>query len=192
MQEINDNTILEKQQEDVIRKPKDQEGSIKDNVQVIKNVKEIGRNEEIDEKATFLHEKDLNEDFVKTLSNTDLTDKHISLKTQNLSDDNIENLQNLWQTKNKVNNSSESINSTSGSLSFNDDAQTSSNSIYLKEVLSKPLIQALHEIVVKKPTDPVEYLGHWLLHYKICEEQTMRRKEYELKLLISKEKLEKI
>jgi len=90
------------------------------------------------------------------------------LKTLNLSDDDIDNLQDLWQAKIEVDRSSDSINSTSGSSSSNAHyAQLSRNNIYLKEVLSKPLIQALCEIIAKKPIDPVEYLGHWLLHYKV-------------------------
>lgn len=89
------------------------------------------------------------------------------LKTLNLSDDDIDNLQDLWQTKIKVDKSSDSINSTSDKSSSNNDTQLSPNSMYLKKVLSKPLIQALCEIVAKKPTDPVEYLGHWLVHYKV-------------------------
>lgn len=91
------------------------------------------------------------------------------LRTLNLCDNDIDNLQDLWQGKIEVNKSRNSINSdsTSGNSSFNDNAQLSSNSTYLKKVLSKPLIEALCEIVAKKPVDPVEYLGHWLLHYKV-------------------------
>jgi len=76
-------------------------------------------------------------------------------------------LQDLWQAKIEVNKSSDSINSTSDSSSSNGHAQLSQNSIYLKKVLGKLLIQALCEIVAKKPVDPVEYLAHWLLHYKV-------------------------
>lgn len=43
----------------------------------------------------------------------------------------------------------------------------SSDSLYLKYLISKPLTQALREIVMKKPFDPVEYLGYWLLNYKV-------------------------
>lgn len=43
----------------------------------------------------------------------------------------------------------------------------SSDSLYLKYLISKPLTQALGEIVMKKPFDPVEYLGYWLLNYKV-------------------------
>lgn len=43
----------------------------------------------------------------------------------------------------------------------------SSDSVYLKYLISKPLTQALGEIVMKKPLDPVEYLGYWLLNYKV-------------------------
>ncbi|KYN18796.1 DPY30 domain-containing protein 2 [Trachymyrmex cornetzi] len=153
--------FLKKQQENMIRKQEDQvkEKLVEDNIQVIKNVKETKKDEEIDEKiAIFLHKKDLNENLIETLINIGLTDVRQIFYL----------LQDLWQAKIKINKSNDSIiNSTSGSLSSNGlHEQLSSNSIYLKRVLSKPLIQALCEIITKKPTDPVEYLGHWLLHYK--------------------------
>lgn len=80
MQEIN--IFLEEEQEDIIRKQEDQvkEKSIED-IQVIKEVKETIRDKEIDEKiVTFLYEKGLNENLVKTLIDTDcLTDEHVRL-----------------------------------------------------------------------------------------------------------------
>ncbi|KAG5339583.1 DYDC2 protein, partial [Acromyrmex charruanus] len=191
MQEINDNMFLENQQEDMIYKHENQmmkEKSIED-IQVIKNIKETKKNEEIDEKiAKFLREKDLDENLIETLINIGLTDEHIRLlKTLNLNEDDINNLQDLWQAK--INKSNDSIiNSTSGSLSSNGlHEQLSSNSIYLKRILSKPLIQALCEIITKKPADPVEYLGHWLFHYKIYEERAIQQKERELELSIREE-----
>ncbi|XP_039301841.1 uncharacterized protein LOC105201330 isoform X2 [Solenopsis invicta] len=197
MQEMNDNTVLEKQQKDISRMHKQEDrvkesSSVQDNViRVIENVKETsGEFPLMDETVvTFLHEKNL---VSETLINTSLADQRVRLlKTRNLSDDDI-NLQDLWLrlTKVKVNRSSESVDSTSDGSSSNASAQLSPNSIYLKEVLSKPLIQALCEIVAKKPADPVEYLGHWLLHYKICEERAIQQRERETKLPISREKLE--
>ncbi|XP_018340526.1 PREDICTED: WD repeat-containing protein 87-like isoform X2 [Trachymyrmex septentrionalis] len=177
MEEINDNIFLEGQQEEMIRKQEDQEQqedmireqedqveekSIEDNIQVIENVKETKNDKEIDKKIEiFLHEKDSNENLSETLINI-LMDEHVS-------EDDIDNLQDLSQAKIKVNKSNDSIiNFTSGSLSSNGlHEQLPSNSIYLKRVLSKPLIQALCEIITKKPADPVEYLGHWLLHFKV-------------------------
>lgn len=87
MQEINDNTFLEKQQENIIHKKEgDQikESSIDDNIQVIKDVKETKReereDEEINEKVvTFLHEKGLSKNLIKTLINASLTDEHVRL-----------------------------------------------------------------------------------------------------------------
>lgn len=82
MQEINDNTFLEKQQEDIIREQEEdqvEERSIED-IQVIKDVKETRKTEETNEKvATFLHEKGLSDNLVKTLINSDLTDEHVRL-----------------------------------------------------------------------------------------------------------------
>lgn len=86
MQEINDNTFFEEQEEDVIREQEDQaeESSKENDIQmIIKNVEEIKEDEERekDEKVerTFLHEKDLNENLVETLINTDLADGHVRL-----------------------------------------------------------------------------------------------------------------
>ncbi|XP_024877475.1 uncharacterized protein LOC112458220 isoform X2 [Temnothorax curvispinosus] len=41
----------------------------------------------------------------------------------------------------------------------------------------------------KKPTDPVGYLGHWLLHYKINEGRAVQQKERESELSINMKKL---
>lgn len=196
MLEISDYTILEKQSEEDVYERNEaeqlEEKSIEE-IEVIKEVKETKKNkredEEIDKSiATFLREKDLSENLVKTLINTGLTDEHVRfLKALNLNDDDMDNLRDLWRTKIEVSKSSDSINSSTSDDSSTSDgrAYLSPNNIYLKKVLSKPLIQALCEIVAKKPTDPVEYLGHWLLHFKICEERIMQQKErHELELLI--------
>lgn len=90
------------------------------------------------------------------------------LKALDLTDDDVDTIRDLWQIKiEQVSKSSDSINSTSPGDSSS--AHVSSNSVYLKRILSKPLIQALREIVMKKPADPIEYLGHWLLHYKVSQ-----------------------
>ncbi|XP_029665432.1 uncharacterized protein LOC115236856 [Formica exsecta] len=190
----------EKQSEEDVQELDEEEQLEEKSIEVIeeeaiKEVKETEKNkrdEEIDKSiATFLREKNLSENLVKTLINTGLTDEHIRLlKALNLNDDDIDSLRDLWRTKIEVSKSSDSINSsTSDDLSSSERLQMSPNSVYLKKVLSKPLIQALCEIVAKKPTDPVEYLGHWLLHFKICEERIMQQKERELELLINREKL---
>ncbi|XP_026671511.1 DPY30 domain-containing protein 2-like [Ceratina calcarata] len=75
------------------------------------------------------------------------------------------------------------------SLPSSSNEYLSSDGLFLKNLISKPLTQALREIVAKKPFDPIEYLGHWLLNYKICEEREQRRKEFELELMLEREKL---
>ncbi|XP_025074429.1 uncharacterized protein LOC105428965 [Pogonomyrmex barbatus] len=194
MQEIND-IVLEEEQEDINeQEDQSEERSTEDEIRMIKKAKESKKDEEIDEKiVTFLHEKGLSENLIKTLIKNDLTDEHIRfLKGLNLNDDNIDYLQDLWKTKIEINKSSgSSINSITSSNSLsNDYIQLSPNSLYLKKVLSKPLIQALCDIVAKKPSDPIEYLGHWLLHYKICEERAIQQKKRELELSIDREKLD--
>lgn len=68
--------VMHNQEEDQIK----EERSTEDNVQVINDVKETRRAEEINGKAaTFLHEKDLNKNLVETLSDTDLTDEYVRL-----------------------------------------------------------------------------------------------------------------
>lgn len=88
------------------------------------------------------------------------------LKALNLNDDDIGDLRDLWRAKNRVSKSSDSPDpSTSGDASL--EAQLSQNSLYLKNVFGKPLTEALREIIAKKPVDPVEYLAHWLFHFKV-------------------------
>jgi len=90
------------------------------------------------------------------------------LKILNLSDKDIDNLQDLWQEKIAIDESNDFISSTVSDESSSDGrVHLSPNSVYLKKALSKPLIQALREIVMKKPADPVEYLAHCLLHFKV-------------------------
>ena len=91
------------------------------------------------------------------------------LKALNLNDDDINHLRDLWQTEIEVGKGSDSINSATSDDSSSDERvpDSSPNNVYLRKVLSKPLIRALCEIVAKKPVDPVEYLGHWLLHFKV-------------------------
>ncbi|XP_011869587.1 PREDICTED: uncharacterized protein LOC105562982 isoform X2 [Vollenhovia emeryi] len=162
--EINDNTFLEKQHEDIVRKQEEaqvKERLIEDNVEMIKDVRATRRDEETDGKvATFLQEKGLSENLVKTLINTGLTNEHVRLlKNLNLSDDDIDNLQDLWQAKIEVDKSSDSLKSTSDSSLSNCHAQLPPN-IYLKKA--------------------------------ICEERAVQQKQKErkLELSISMEKLQ--
>ncbi|CAD1468179.1 unnamed protein product, partial [Heterotrigona itama] len=55
---------------------------------------------------------------------------------------------------------------TSTSLSSSSNECLSSDSLCLKHLFSKPLAHAIREVIARKPSDPVEYLGHWLLNYK--------------------------
>lgn len=49
----------------------------------------------------------------------------------------------------------------------NEEEYLSSDSLYLKHLFSKLLTRAVREVITRKPSDPVEYLGHWLLNYKV-------------------------
>ncbi|GAB1859311.1 DPY30 domain-containing protein 2 [Camponotus japonicus] len=196
MLEISGDTVLERQSEEDAHEQDEGEqleGKSMEEIEVIKGVKETEKNKrdlEIDKSiATFLRDKGLSENLVKTLINAGLTDEHVRLlKALNLNDDDINNLRDLWRAKIEISKSNDSFNS-STSDSSSDDVHLSSNKVYLKKVMSKLLIRALCEIVAKKPADPVEYLGHWLLHFKVCEERIMQQKERDLELLIDREKL---
>ncbi|XP_043514910.1 uncharacterized protein LOC122531226 isoform X1 [Frieseomelitta varia] len=49
----------------------------------------------------------------------------------------------------------------------NEEEYLSSDSLYLKYLLSKHLTHAIREMITRKPSNSVEYLGHWLLNYKV-------------------------
>lgn len=85
------------------------------------------------------------------------------LKAMGFTDEDITMLQNLWSLDLKDPEETDS----SISLPSSSDEYLSSDGLYLKNLLSKPLANGLREIVTKKPFDPVEYLGHWLLNYKV-------------------------
>ena len=50
------------------------------------------------------------------------------------------------------------------------------DSDYLKSVLGTPLTYALLEIASKRPTDPIQYLSHYLVKWRWSEKN---KKEYE-------------
>jgi len=45
---------------------------------------------------------------------------------------------------------------------------------YLKKNLGPILVAALAEICIRRPADPIEYLGHWLLRWRYNEELKRR------------------
>ncbi|EZA61550.1 hypothetical protein X777_07883 [Ooceraea biroi] len=142
MMEISDDVILEREQQeeeeeddDIIYQEKEYqlEEKLDEEILVIKEVKEIKKTEKSEEAdtkiATFLHEKGLSENLIGTLINTGLTDEHITLlKVLNLNDDDIDNLQDLWQAKIEVSESGDSINSTISDESSSDGRAHLSNS----------------------------------------------------------------
>lgn len=54
---------------------------------------------------------------------------------------------------------------------------------YLKKTLGPVLVSALAEVCVKRPTDPIEYLGHWLLRWRYNEELKRRDMENALEVI---------
>ncbi|XP_076624603.1 uncharacterized protein LOC143343514 [Colletes latitarsis] len=135
--------------------------------------------------AKFLREKSLSQSLIATLLKVGFTDEFLRLlKAIGFVEEDIEKLEKLWDLeKNREDTDS------SASLPSSSDEYLSPDGMYLKNSLSKPLSRGMREIVSKKPFDPVEYLGHWLLNYKICEERCRRRREFELELMIERERL---
>lgn len=86
MLEISGDTVLERQSEEDAHEQDEGEqleGKSMEEIEVIKGVKEIEKNKrdlEIDKSiATFLRDKGLSENLVKTLINAGLTDEHVRL-----------------------------------------------------------------------------------------------------------------
>ncbi|KAL2712274.1 hypothetical protein V1478_017797 [Vespula squamosa] len=141
----------------------------------------------------YLREKGLSTSLVKTLANNGLTDEYIRLlKALNITDEEIERMKSIYQRE--LEDSLMTSNKSDESLTSSFPSSSSSNyylspdSLYLKNLLSKALTRALPEIASKKPYDPIEYLGHWLLHLKISEEQRNKQREFEMELMIEREK----
>ncbi|KZC05609.1 hypothetical protein WN55_04549 [Dufourea novaeangliae] len=52
-----------------------------------------------------------------------------------------------------------------------DDLELSLDSEWLRNYFKLPLTMAIKEIVTRKPCDPINYLGFWLLNYRKCQEK---------------------
>ena len=85
------------------------------------------------------------------------------MKSLEFSIDDIENLQKLWQSGIQEYESYQS----DASEPSSSDEYMSLDSLYLKSNISVPIKKALREITLRKPKDPVEFLGQWLLHFKV-------------------------
>ncbi|XP_017760541.1 PREDICTED: uncharacterized protein LOC108551052 [Eufriesea mexicana] len=141
----------------------------------------------------FLREKSMSQSFINTFLKIGFTDEfhreapflYRLLNAMGFTIEEIKELRRLCDLEIKGLEENDSL----VSLPSSSDDHLSFDGLYLKRLLSKPLAQALREIIAKKPFDPIEYLGHWLLNYKICEEMGKRRKEFELELMIEREKM---
>ncbi|KAI4504362.1 hypothetical protein M0802_000833 [Mischocyttarus mexicanus] len=146
----------------------------------------------INEKSLREHLRDigLSDSLIKALLTNGFTDEYIRLlKALGFLEDDIERLKLIW--KKESYDSTDSIESDDicvSSKSSMSDYYLSPECHYLKYFLSNALVRALPEIAMKKPYDPIEYLGHWLLHSKICEERRNKQKEFEMELMIEREK----
>ncbi|XP_043280543.1 uncharacterized protein [Venturia canescens] len=62
------------------------------------------------------------------------------------------------------------------------DSSMSPDNLYLKKHFGDTLVRAVKEIVKLKPRDPVDFLAHWLIYYKVCEERNNRLSEFKAEL----------
>ena len=51
---------------------------------------------------------------------------------------------------------------------------------YLKKWIGVPITEALTEVALKRPADPIEYIALWLLKYK---ENQLKKSEVNFKLI---------
>ncbi|KZC11813.1 hypothetical protein WN55_03651 [Dufourea novaeangliae] len=137
-----------------------------------------------EEIVKFLRDRSISESLIVTLLKVGFTDEFSRLlRAMGFSDEDTAELGKLWSLETNR----EEINS-SVSLPSSSNEYLSPDGIYLKHHLSRALSSALRDIVARKPYNPIEYLGHWLLNYKICEERGKRLKELKLELMIEREK----
>ncbi|KAI4493603.1 hypothetical protein M0804_001779 [Polistes exclamans] len=156
------------------------------------NILESGNKKKIKEKSLgeHLRERGLSDSLIKSLLTNGFTDEYIRLlKALGFPENEIEHWKLFWQKDlNDSTNSIESDDICVSSKSTMSDYYFSPEGFYLKYFFSDALIRALPEIAMKKPYDPIEYLGYWLLHLKICEERRNKQKEFEMELMIEREK----
>ncbi|XP_033215079.1 uncharacterized protein LOC117171674 isoform X2 [Belonocnema kinseyi] len=136
-----------------------------------------------------LKQRGISNDLMARLLRNGLTEETIRLlQALGFSTDKLENLQKLWQIVLSENDDDECSGSTILEPSSSDEYM-SLDSLYLKSYISVPIKKALREIILRKPKDPVEFLGQWLLHFKVYEEREIKLKECEIELTTEREKL---
>lgn len=114
-------------------------------------------------------------DFTANMSWNTIQKKILTI-SNNIFEDGIE-------AKTMIGDESETLYSTS----LTDELELSFDGKWLRKYFKLPLKMAIKEIVTRKPCDPVNYLGFWLLNYRRCRErrQWQLQKDNELNYLRS-------
>ncbi|XP_078034065.1 uncharacterized protein LOC144468464 [Augochlora pura] len=162
--------------------PEEKIGKTLTDCESVKNYR-VGEAEREIEK--FLRDRSMSESLISTFLKVGFADEFGRfLKTMGITEEDIVELERLWAIEAKNRGEVDSI----GSLDSSSSGCLSPDGTYLRNSLSKPLSRALREIVATKPFDPIEYLAHWLLNYKVCQEREIRRRELDLELMIERER----
>ncbi|XP_048511535.1 uncharacterized protein LOC125501015 isoform X2 [Athalia rosae] len=115
--------------------------------------------------ADLLRSKGISDDLIKKILSHGLTDELIRLlKALGFTDGDIALLLGMC---NAVTERREDSSDETSCKSLSSSAAMTADGFYLMSEFRNPLTRALRDVLSKKPRNPTEYLGHWLLNYKV-------------------------
>lgn len=68
----------------------------------------------------------------------------------------------------------------------------SENEEWCRRHFKRPLTLAMRDIVAKRPSDPVQYLAHWLLNYRAVLERSRLRDERDRELAEERRRIREV